>query len=92
MKRHTALPAAGLAACALALGCVSGGCAIDKEQRASDAGATPSERSARTVPQVPEARQVGEAFVGIAERLAPAVVRITVRQRSPGGAASPPRG
>jgi serine protease Do len=30
--------------------------------------------------RVPQAREVGEAFVGVAERLAPAVVRITTRE------------
>jgi Do/DeqQ family serine protease len=32
--------------------------------------------------QAPEARQVSQAFVAVAERLAPSVVRITIRQRS----------
>jgi serine protease Do len=39
--------------------------------------------SARPVPQAPEAREVSEAFVGVAERLAPSVVRITVREQAP---------
>ncbi len=32
--------------------------------------------------RVPQAREVGEAFVGVAERLAPAVVRITTREQA----------
>jgi len=36
-----------------------------------------------SAPPAPEARQVSNAFVGIAERLAPSVVRITIRQEAP---------
>ena len=33
--------------------------------------------------QVPEARQVGQAFVGVAEQWAPSVVRITIKEQRP---------
>jgi serine protease Do len=43
-----------------------------------------AEPSARPVPAMPQAREVGEAFVEVADRLAPSVVQVTVQGRSRG--------
>src|SRR6185436_15896048 len=39
--------------------------------------------------EVPEAKQVGNAFVSVAERLAPSVVRITIREPVEGRLSGP---
>jgi serine protease Do len=52
----------------------------------SPAPAPPAVPAPGRADKVPEAREVGEAFVAVAEQLAPAVVRITTReQASPAG-------
>jgi serine protease Do len=66
---------------ALALGWVGGTYAKGHAQPADTRAPTPEIAPvARTTQSVPEARQVGGAFVNVAERLAPSVVRITVRE------------
>ena len=61
-------------------------------------GWTGDDRSAETddrvvettsLPQVPEAREIGEAFAGVAERVAPSVVRVTTKQPQPSQASLP---
>jgi len=54
-------------------------------------GAPAPAGSAAPIAQVPEAREVGQAFVRVADRLAPSVVRITVRERAPVMARRPSR-
>jgi serine protease Do len=48
----------------------------------SPAPAPPADRGPDKADKVPEAREVGEAFVAVAEQLAPAVVRITTREQA----------
>ncbi|HEY1534164.1 MAG TPA: trypsin-like peptidase domain-containing protein, partial [Polyangiaceae bacterium] len=60
----------------LACGWAGGVYSNERKQAAADPAAKP-------VAQAPEARQVGQAFVGVAEQLAPSVVRITVKEQSP---------
>jgi len=45
--------------------------------------ATGGTTAAKVAAEVPEARQVGDAFATVAKRLAPSVVRITVREAAP---------
>ena len=60
----------------LACGWAGGVYSSARKQAAADPAAKP-------VAQAPEARQVGQAFVGVAEQLAPSVVRITIKEQSP---------
>jgi serine protease Do len=62
---------------AMAFGWTGGACSTTRGQAARE------QPAAKAAPQVPEARQVSQAFVGVAERLAPSVVRITTRQQPP---------
>ena len=52
---------------------------VRTEQRSDKAS---KDRSSTTSDQVSDARRISQAFVSVAERLAPSVVRITARQRA----------
>src|SRR5262249_48652153 len=71
--RNTLLATVGVAS-SLALGWTGGACT--RGLASADADAQPS----TAAQPAPEAREIGETFVSVAERLAPAVVRITPRQ------------
>jgi serine protease Do len=68
---------------AVALGWV-GGTYVTRHAQPVLSSAPPSERAsgARPMQSIPEARQVGGAFVSVAERMAPSVVRVTVREKA----------
>src|SRR5262245_16851654 len=68
--------------CAVAVGWAGGAYSAGKEQPP----AAGKQAAPPMPPEAPEARQVGQAFVGVAERVAPSVVRITTHERPRGGA------
>lgn len=82
-RSNTASRRVWLVLVVLACGWPAGACS-DREKRAvADGSAQQTDRSAQeAVERVPEARQVGAAFVEVARRLAPSVVRVTTQQRA----------
>lgn len=69
------LRTAALATAATAFGWAGGSCSTSAKPAPS--AQTPE------IAHAPEARQVDDTFVAVAERLAPSVVRVTTRQRQP---------
>ncbi|HVZ37334.1 MAG TPA: trypsin-like peptidase domain-containing protein, partial [Polyangiaceae bacterium] len=59
-------------------------CACSAHSRARESSSdAPAAAPDSQAAQIPQARQVGQAFVEVAKRLAPSVVRITVREQTP---------
>jgi len=81
-------------ASALALGWAGAACSTDRDRTADAPPAETVHRGRAPEAQVrpPEPRQINQAFAGVAERLAPSVVRITTRGQSPAVDTSPGSG
>lgn len=75
-KVRSTIVGATVVVSSLALGWAGGAYSSGRDGSAGDP-------PVKTVQQAPEAREVSQAFVGVAERLAPSVVRITTRQQAP---------
>jgi len=85
MKKEIVVMGLGnrLAAVCLAALALAWACGAHSSGAEGTGGTTAAKVAANVATEVPEARQVGDAFATVAKRLAPSVVRITVREALP---------
>jgi serine protease Do len=81
-KAKALLLSAALMLCALELGCDNPARSAGQASSTGQTSARPATAAGASL-QIPEAREVGQAFASVAERLAPSVVRVTTKQQRP---------